>query len=69
LAGKKNVIADALSRFPVAAAVTHVAATDDALPEDPAIVSFAKASTDDEELKALAGVLRACLRAAQLPAT
>jgi hypothetical protein len=72
LAGKKNVVADALSRFPIAAAVTpgddvEEEEESDGLPEDPAIANFAKATAEDEELKALAGVIRARLRAAQLP--
>jgi hypothetical protein len=69
LAGKKNVVADALSRFPVAAMVTPDNNDCNALPEDPAIASFAMATANDEELRALSGVLRACLRAAQLPAS
>jgi hypothetical protein len=68
LAGKKNIVADALSRFPVAAAVTPADNGDeeeepDGLPEDPAIANFAKATAEDEELKALAGVIRARLHA------
>jgi hypothetical protein len=73
LAGKDNVIADALSRFPVSVVTADDlpdAASmedDDEVVNDPAIAAFAAATAADKDLQAVIGVLGARCPPSKLP--
>jgi hypothetical protein len=69
LAGKDNVIADALSRFPVSAVAAEDVPEDDddEFVNDPAIKAFAAATAADKDLQAVIGVLKARCPPSNLP--
>jgi hypothetical protein len=69
LAGKNNVIADALSRFPVSAVTAEDVPEedDDEFVDDPAIKAFAAATAADKDLQAVIGVLKARCPPSNLP--
>jgi transposase InsO family protein len=69
LAGKDNVIADALSRFPVSAVTAEDVPEDDddEFVDDPAIKAFAAATAADKDLQAVIGVLKARCPPSNLP--
>jgi hypothetical protein len=69
LAGKDNVIADALSRFPVSAVTAEDVPEedDDEFVDDPAIQAFAAATAADKDLQAVIGVVKARCPPSNLP--